>query len=254
MNQFEGIAQTLTDCLQLRTPPVAVCLTDTPPAGVSALAQTAPAGCSFWERGARGAFVTSPKDHENCTIGMYTHHMPLDTASRQENLNVSLKVFADLGYVRAEDIPGIATLKQEPKYVVYAPLSSTPIPPSVVLLFANSRQGLVITEAIQQVDAGVPPAMGRPACAVIPQAANSKRPALSLGCCGARAYLNTLTDDIALWALPGERVAEYASRIKVLAAANGLLTQFHQLRRKDIEQGKSPSIQESLATLQRAAS
>jgi hypothetical protein len=185
---------------------------------------------------------------------MYTHHMPLDTASRQENLNVSLKVFADLGYVRPEDIPGIATLKQEPKYVVYAPLSSTPISPSVVLLFVNSRQGLVITEAIQQVDAGAPPAMGRPACAVIPQAANSSMPALSLGCCGARAYLNTLTDDIALWALPGAKIAEYASRIKVLTAANGVLTKFHQLRRKDIEQGKSPSIQESLATLQGATS
>jgi uncharacterized protein (DUF169 family) len=128
------------------------------------------------------------------------------------------------------------------------------MPPSVVLLFVNSRQGLVITEAIQQVDAGVPPAMGRPACAVIPQAANSSMPALSLGCCGARAYLNTLTDDIALWALPGAKIAEYASRIKVLTAANGILTKFHQLRRKDIEQGKSPSIQESLATLQGATS
>ena len=144
MNQFEEIAQSLTDCLELRTPPVAVCLTDTPPAGVSASSQPAPAGCSFWERGARAAFMTSPQDHENCAVGMYTHHMPLDTASRQKNLNDSLKVFEDLGYVRPEDIPGIATLAQEPKYVVYAPLSSTPMPPNVVLLFANSRQGLAI--------------------------------------------------------------------------------------------------------------
>jgi uncharacterized protein (DUF169 family) len=183
---------------------------------------------------------------------MYTHHMPLDTASRQQNLNDSLKVFADLEYVRPEDIPGIATLKQEPKYVVYAPLSSTPMPPSVVLLFANSRQGLAIAEAIQQVDSGVPPALGRPACAVIPQAANSSRAALSLGCCGARAYLNALTDDTALWALPGAKIAEYAKRIKVLTEANNVLTQFHQLRRKDVEQGKSPSVQESLAKLQGA--
>ena len=253
MNQFEGVAKTLTDCLELRTPPVAVCLTDTPPAGVSPSSQAAPAGCSFWERGARGTFVTSPKDHENCTVGMYTHHMPLDTPSRQKNLNDSLKVFGDLGYVRPEDIPGIATLKQEGKYVVYSPLSSTPMPPTVVLLFANSRQSLIITEAIQQVDSGVPPAMGRPACAVIPQTANTSRPALSLGCCGARAYLNTLTDDIALWALPGERIAEYAERIKVLTEANGILTKFHQLRRTDIEQGKSPSVEESLARLQGAA-
>jgi uncharacterized protein (DUF169 family) len=254
MNPFEEIAQSLTDCLELRTPPVAVCLTDTPPAGVSASSQPAPAGCSFWERGAKGAFATSPKDHENCSVGMYTHHMPLNTPSREKNLNDSLKVFADLGYVRPEDIPGIATLKQEPKYVVYAPLSSTPMPPSVVLLFANSRQGLAITEAIQQVDSGVPPAMGRPACAAIPQAANSSRAALSLGCCGARAYLNTLTDDTALWALPGAKIAEYAKRIKVLTEANNILTKFHRLRRKDVEQGESPSVRESLAKLQGAAS
>ena len=254
MNQFQEIAQSLTDCLDLRTPPVAVCLTDTPPGGVSASSQPAPAGCSFWERGARVAFTTSPKDHENCAVGMYTHHMPLDTASRQKNLNDSLKIFGDLGYVRPEDIPGIATLAQEPKYVVYAPLSSTPMPPSVVLLFANSRQGLAITEAIQQVDSGAPPAMGRPACAAIPQAANSSRAALSLGCCGARAYLDNLSDDVALWALPGAKIAEYAKRIKVLAEANKILGQFHQLRRKDVEQGKSPSVQESLVKLQGAAS
>src|SRR5689334_21824270 len=254
MNQFEGIAQTLTDCLELRTPPVAVCLTDTPPAGVSRSSQAAPAGCSFWERGARGTFVTSPKDHENCAVGMYTHHMPLDTASRQKDLNDSLKVFADLGYVRPEDVPGIPTLKQEAKYVVYAPLSSAPTPPNVVLLFANSRQCLAITEAIQQVDSGVRPAMGRPACAVIPQTANGSRPALSRGCCGARAYLDTLTDDIALGALTGAKIAEYASRIKVLTEANKILMQFHQLRRKDIEQGKSPSIEESLGRLQGTAS
>jgi uncharacterized protein (DUF169 family) len=118
------------------------------------------------------------------------------------------------------------------------------------LLFANSRQSLVITEAAQQVDPGVPPAMGRPACAAIPQAVNTGKPALSLGCCGARAYLNVLSDDFALWALPGAKIAEYASRIKVLADANNLLTQFHQLRRSDVEHGKSPSIEESLLRLQ----
>ena len=250
MNQFESIAQSLTNSLHLQTPPVAVCFTDTPPAGVPFSSEAAPAGCSFWERGAKGAFVTAPKDHENCAVGLYTHHMPLDTPARQENLNDCLKVFGDLGYVRPEDIPGIPVLKDEAKYVVYAPLSSTPLPPNVVLLFANSRQSLAITEAVQQVDPSVPPAMGRPACGAIPQAANTGKPALSLGCCGARAYLNALTDDFALWALPGAKIAQYAERIKVLTDANAILTKFHQLRRTDVESGKSPSVKESLARLQ----
>jgi uncharacterized protein (DUF169 family) len=250
MNQFESIAQSLTDSLHLETPPVAVCFTDTAPAGLPVSKEAAPAGCSFWGRGAEGAFVTSPKDHENCAVGLYTHHMPLDTPERQENLNDCLKVFGDLGYVRPEDIPAIPVLKEETKYVVYAPLSSTPLPPSVVLLFANSRQSLAITEAVQQVDPSVPPAMGRPACGVIPQAVNTSRPALSLGCCGARAYLNALSDDFAVWALPGSKIAQYAARIKVLTDANNILTQFHRLRRSDVERGQSPSVKESLARLQ----
>jgi uncharacterized protein (DUF169 family) len=250
MTDYASIARTIMDSLKLRVVPIAVCLTDEPPEAVPGSAQPAAAGCVFWERGAQGPFVTSQKDHGNCAVGMYTHHMPLTTPAQQEDLNTCLKVFGDLGYVRPEDIPGIPVLKEEAKYVTYAPLASTPIPPSTVLLFANSRQSLAITEAVQQVEPGMPPALGRPACAVIPQAINTGKPALSLGCCGARAYLDVFTDDFALWALPGNRIADYAARIKVLADANTVLTKFHELRRDDVAAGKSPSVNESLARLQ----
>jgi uncharacterized protein (DUF169 family) len=252
MADYSAIAATLTDSLKLTIAPVAVCLMDKPPQGLPAPAQPAAAGCVFWERGAQSAFVTTPQDHSNCAVGMYTHHMPITTTRQEEDLNTCLKVFGDLGYVRPEDIPSIPVLKNETKFVAYAPLAAAPVTPSVVLLFANSRQSLAITEAVQQVDPSVPPALGRPACAVIAQAANTDRPALSLGCCGARAYLDVMTDDFALWALPGSRIAEYAGRIKALADANQILTQFHQLRKKDVEAGKSPSVQESLARLQGA--
>ena len=92
--------------------------------------------------------------------------------------------------------------------------------------------------------------MGRPACAVVPQVANTGRSALSLGCCGARAYLDALTDDVAVYALPGARIGEYAGRISALAKANEVLTHFHVLRRRDIESGDRPTIQQSLARLQ----
>ena len=112
MNQFESVAKSLNDSLHLRIPPVALSFTDTPPPGVRSSAKPSPAGCAFWERGAQEAFVTSAQDHESCTVGMYTHHMPLDTPSRQKDLNDSLKVFADLGYVRPEDVAGIPMLKR----------------------------------------------------------------------------------------------------------------------------------------------
>ena len=250
MSQYAQIAESLISSLKLRVPPVAVCLTDAPPKDVPAHKGSTPAGCGFWEEGAKGAFATSVQDHENCAIGMHTHHMPIAAGTPQTNLNDSLKVFADLGYVRPEDIPNIPVLKQETRHVVYAPLAETPLPPDVVLLFVDSQQGLIITEAAQQVEPGAPPVLGRPACAVVPQAVNTGRAALSLGCCGARAYLNILTDDIALWALPGAKLAAYTERIVALAKANEILSQFHQLRRSDIESGLTPTVKESLARMQ----
>jgi uncharacterized protein (DUF169 family) len=122
----------------------------------------------------------------------------------------------------------------------------------VVLLFVRANQTLILSEASQQLEAGLPPAMGRPACAIVPQTRNSGKSALSLGCCGARAYLDVLVDDVALYAVPGASIAAFAERISALAKANEILTTFHQIRRRDIEAGKSPSIRQSIAALQPA--
>jgi uncharacterized protein (DUF169 family) len=91
--------------------------------------------------------------------------------------------------------------------------------------------------------------MGRPACAVVPQVMNTGRAALSLGCCGARAYLDRLTDDVAIFAIPGARLEAYTSRIESLARANAVLTNFHQIRRRAIAAGATPTIKDSLAAL-----
>jgi uncharacterized protein (DUF169 family) len=120
----------------------------------------------------------------------------------------------------------------------------------VVLLFVQADQTLILSEASQQLENGLPPALGRPACGVVPQALNSGRTALSLGCCGARAYLDTLTPDVALYAIPASKLEAFAQRVAALAQANAVLTKFHTLRRRDVEAGKRPSVQESLAALQ----
>src|SRR5579871_4389422 len=161
-----------------------------------------------------------------------------------------MKVFGDLGYVRPEDMPFIPVLNRSPKVVVYGPLAAMPMPADVVLLFVQADQTLILSEASQQLENGLPPALGRPACGVVPQAWNSGRTALSLGCCGARAYLDVLTPDVALYAIPGSRIEAFADRVAALAKANAVLTTFHTLRRRDVEAGKHPTIQESLAAMQ----
>ena len=196
-------------------------------------------------------FATSSADHSLCAIGVYTHSLQPSPA-QQTDLMDALKVFNDLGYVREEDLALIPVLATQPKYVVYSPLADAPLPPDVVLMFVNANQTLILSEASQQLEGGLPPAMGRPACAIVPQARNTGRSALSLGCCGARAYLDVLSDDVALYAIPGAAIGAFAERVAALANANTILTKFHQIRRRDVEAGGNPTIRESLAAMQSA--
>ena len=249
MSDYFSIAAVLHNALGLKLPPIAVCLTDTIPEGVPAHEGRVPAGCVFWELAARGVIATSAPDHDLCAVGVHTHHLADPSPHHPRELANVLKVMAGMEYVREQDVAGIPVLRDPVRHVVYAPLAQTPLAPDVVLLFADSRQGLVITEAIQQVDPELPLALGRPACAVVPQAVNSGRAALSLGCCGARAYLDAFTDDTALWALPGAKIALYAARIAKLAAANDVLGRFHALRREDVVAGNTPTYAESLARM-----
>jgi uncharacterized protein (DUF169 family) len=234
----------LTDSLHLTQPPVAVCFTDVIPEGVKVFSGAVPAGCRFWQEAGKAVFATTSSDHDLCSIGLYTHNL-----GSSPDLGDTLKVFADLGYVREQDLPLIPVLRSKPKFVVYGPLDAVPLPPDLVLLFVKADQTLILSEASQQLEMGMPPAMGRPACAIIPQAFNTGRTALSLGCCGARAYLDILTPDVALYAIPGSLLEAFTERVSVLAKANSILTAFHTIRRKDVESGKHPSIQQSLAAL-----
>jgi hypothetical protein len=203
------------------------------------------AGCKFWEDATVASFATSANDHEMCAIGVYTHHLQSTTA-QQTDLADALKVFGDLGYVRQEDLPMIPFLASEARYVTYSPLARSPLPPDVVLVFANANQMLILSEATQQVENQNAPAMGRPACAVVPQVMNSGRAALSLGCCGARAYLDILPPGVALFGIPGAKLEAYTERVMALANANQILTRFHEIRRQDINLGNRPTIQDSL--------
>src|ERR1700681_2544600 len=235
------IVQTLTASIRLALPPIAICFTDKVPAGIRNWTGRVPAGCRFWQEAAPEVFATSPSDHDLCAIGTFTHNLET-TEAHDADRRDALRVFADLGYVREQDIALIPVLESRSSHVVYGPLATIPLAPDVVLLFGKADQMLILSEASQQVEGGLPPAMGRPACAIVPQAVNAQRAALSLGCCGARAYLDVLTDDVALFALPGAKLEAYVARIAELAKANGILSQFHKVRRRQIEKGGHPSV------------
>ncbi len=248
MQDYAGISTDIVSALKLKNPPIAICFADSVPDGFDAPANRAPAGCHFWEDATHSSFATAAADHSLCAIGVYTHNLEPSPA-QQADLMDAIKVFGELGYVRPEDLPLIPVLQSKPQHVLYSPLASMPLPPDVVLLFSDAAQTLILSEATQQVEGGNAPAMGRPACAIVPQVMNTGKAAMSLGCCGARAYLSLLTDSISIFAFPGARIEAYSERIVALASANAVLSKFHRIRLDEIHAGRNPTIQESLESM-----
>ena len=242
-------AEQLIASLELSLPPIAIAFRDAVPDGVPEFDGSVPAGCVFWQEAAKRTFATSARHHALCSIGIHTLNLSQAPASQPEELRTTLEAMTGLDYVREEEVAAIPVVRREVKHALYGPLADFAADPEVVLLFADARQGLVLSEAVGRVDGGVPPAMGRPACAVVPQTLNHGLATMSLGCCGARAYLDALSDDTALWALPGGRLDQYCDQIVAFANANRTLAMFHERRRADVESGQRPTVRESLQRL-----
>lgn len=249
MSRYRRRADQLTASLAVAVPPIAIAFSDVVPSGVPSYDGVVPAGCVFWQEAASRTFATSAKDHELCSIGVHTHRIVGASPSQPEELADTLRAMGELDYVRAEEVSRIPVAKRESKYVLYGPLADFPVDAHVILLFTHARQGLVVSEAVARVDGGIPVAMGRPACALVPQVLNQGDAAMSLGCCGARAYLEVLPDSVSLWALPGSRLQSYCDQIEIFARANENLTIFHRRRKADIQAGKRPKVRDSLARI-----
>jgi uncharacterized protein (DUF169 family) len=249
MSDHQKLAKDMMTSLELSLPPIAVSFCDIAPANIPLYDGVVPAGCVFWQEAATRTFVTSAADHELCAIGVHTHHISGASASHPLELQETLKAMSGLDYVREEEVASIPVVQRQVRHVVYGPLGDFPLDPEVVLLFAHARQGLILSEAVARVDKDMPPAMGRPACALVPQVLNLGSAALSLGCCGARAYLDRLSDNVAMWAFPGNKLEQYCAEIGVLSRANKTLTTFHARRRADVESGERPTVRQSLERL-----
>ena len=250
MNELPNLARQLQDSLSLTIPPVAVTFWDSASSDIPAPDASVPAGCSFWEVGTHSTVATTAEHHRHCSIGIHTHNLTDAPGNQQQELQAALGAMQGLDYVRPGEVEALPVMKTSNVQVVYGPLQEATEQPSVVLLFAHASQGLILSEAVSRVDGEPPLALGRPACALIPQVLNSEHSASSLGCCGARAYLRELGDDIALWGLLGTRLEAYVEEIETLAKANTVLTQFHTLRREAIEAGESPTVEQSLASME----
>lgn len=191
--------------LDLRKPAIAVGFFQTPPAGLAAWSGGAvPAGCVFWQKVWAGdAFYTVASDHYNCAVGAYTHGLRLP-AERAHELEDTLQLMVQNGYLDLGQVPAIPVLDAGDKIIAYAPVESAAFEPSVVLLAVKPAQAMLLYEAALAAGLGNSPlsVLGRPACGVLPLAHNAQTAALSLGCIGNRTFTG-LPDDELYVALPG---------------------------------------------------
>jgi uncharacterized protein (DUF169 family) len=220
----------LAELLGLTSTPVAIAFVDAPPPGVSRVAATEPASCSYWRRAAAGeVFYTVADDHKRCPIGAHTHNVTLSPAEQQELMGL-VQTMVGLSYLKMEEVPQIPTRKTPLQVAVYAPLAATPLPPDVVLVRGNARQLMLLSEAAQAAGvAGTGATLGRPTCSVLPEAINSERTAASFGCIGNRVYTGAGENE-AYFAIPGSQLGLVEEQLAVIVRANDALEQFHRGR------------------------
>jgi uncharacterized protein (DUF169 family) len=228
------IAATLEGLLALRVTPVAVTFCAEAPAGVRRVEHAGPAGCAYWQWAARGqVFYTEGSDHHNCPVGSYTHGVELP-AERASELEGVVGTMVGLEYISMEEVQTLPRLDQPFGVAVYSPLAEAPIPPDVVLVRGNARQIMLVAEAARGAGVGAgAPALGRPACAMIPEAIRAARGNTSLACIGNRVYTG-LGDDELYFTIPGAALADVVSKLETIVRANRELEQYHEGRRRTI--------------------
>lgn len=220
----------LQSLLGLRCPPVSLTFRDEPPPNVPRISHGAPAGCSYWRLAAEGQpFFTEASDHINCPIGAHTHGVPLPAKATHELAGL-IEMMARIEYIDMEEVATIPQRRQSFGVAIYAPLTSTPVEPDVVLIRGNPKQMMLLAEAARA--AGISQdtaAKLRPTCAIVPEAAEAGRASLSLGCIGNRVYTG-LGDDELYFAIPGPRVAAVLESLETIINANRELERFHRGR------------------------
>lgn len=233
MPDYPSIERQFVEALGLARRPVAVAFRAFVPEGVAKFTGREPSGCSFWRLAAAGrAFYTVPSDHYNCTIGSYTHNMPLP-GSRAPELDETLSFMSGIGYLRMEEVPAIPRLAGTPDVVIYAPLGLAPVDPDVVLFAGRPGKIMLLQEAALRagVEAGVP-MLGRPTCMVLP-AALAGSFVVSSGCIGNRVYTG-VEDDELYAAFPGTELERIGGQIETILSANATLAEFHRTRRQEL--------------------
>ena len=137
------------------------------------------------------------------------------------------------GYIRMEEVGGIARLAETPRYILYSPLAQTPRDPDTVLLVGRPGKLMLIQEAAIRAGYSQPSLLsGRPTCMAVPLSLE-KGIVMSAGCIGNKVYTG-LSDDEIYVAVRGDALLTIAAELSTITDANDALQQYHSARKQSL--------------------
>jgi uncharacterized protein (DUF169 family) len=210
------------EILGLRRLPIKIGFLDGLPAQLPRWAGGAvAAGCVFWDAAMEGkSFYTIAADHWNCPVGSQILQIKLP-ADRARELDTTLEFMVETHYADANEAANLPTLEREPKAVAFAPATSDAFRADVILLAAAPAALAQIHDAARR--AGLAGeglgSVGRPSCAVLPEATKSGVLSLSFGCKSNRVFTK-IGEDEAYVAIPAGRWDAFVDRLFEVVRSN----------------------------------
>jgi uncharacterized protein (DUF169 family) len=226
---YQDLTQRFSELLQLQQPPIGLTFMNGVPEGIEHSKVGVPSACTFWRLGEQGVFYATGEDHKQCPIGMMTmgFRMPETDQQRAQAL---VETMASVQYFSPAEVSALPIVQKPHESIVYGRLDLFPVEADVVLCIIDTRQAMLIAEAVGNVDwlhGGGQPAFGRPTCAIIPRTLNTGNMSMSFGCVGARTYTGLSSSELVL-TLPGSEFAALVEKLQVIVSANAALAPFHQ--------------------------
>jgi uncharacterized protein (DUF169 family) len=226
---FESWHRDLQDVLGLAAPPIGIAFVNSLPPGVERINRimpsatsdgrtgTAPASCVFWIEATQGVFATTAQDHGNCSVGGLTHGFKtMEDIAR----NADVAALCESGWVTPEAVAKIAVVREKPRNIVYGPLRSMPVEPSVILLRLNGKQQMLLHDAW--------PALrfeGKPQCHIIPIAKERGEIAVSVGCMLSRVRTGMSNNEVTC-AIPTAHISALLETLRTARVADNLVAAY----------------------------
>jgi uncharacterized protein (DUF169 family) len=208
--------------------PIGLSFVERVPESVQHTTKRVPSACTFWRLAEQDIFSAVEEDHQECPIGMMT--MGFEMPERvQQYAQALIEKMASVQYFSPAEVSALPVVQKPHQAIVYGRLDRFPIEPDVVLCRIDTQQAMLIAEALGQVNwlQGGQSAFGRPTCGVIPRTLQTGETSLSLGCIGARTYLELTPGEVIL-TIPGQQFAALVEKLQTTISANQALAPFHQ--------------------------